>query len=317
MMNLQSKLETRIERLMTVRWDTFHSLLQQFWQFLDSDDQLKAILLDLERRGTATEAEGAARQIYENREALVFANEDESVAVSYFIIRHCVDQQDFHTEAQIGNQYDSGRDYASMVDFFRKQFLEAFCSFIIESLEDADSVLALLVRYKQKAEWFRRGDLFRLWETTPQRGEWVLGLKLYEYLHDNGIDFHLDPSSASGRVDLIGAQGADDPLLVEAKIFDADRRSKSYLVAAFGQLYAYTQDYNRPFGYMVIYRISAEDLSLRIETNNMVAPYVTYNNKTIFFVVIDIHQYQETASKRGQLRTIEIATNEFVASVEE
>jgi len=44
---------------------------------------------------------------------------------------------------------------------------------------------------------------------------------LYEYLHDQGIQFHIEPESASGRVDLISAQSGKDRLMADAKNFQS------------------------------------------------------------------------------------------------
>ena len=45
-------------------------------------------------------------------------------------------------------------------------------------------------------------------------------------------------------------------------------------------------------------------------------PSLTVNNKTIFFVVVDIFEYGTSASKRGPMKSVDITEQELVQSVE-
>jgi hypothetical protein len=42
---------------------------------------------------------------------------------------------------------------------------------------------------------------------------------LYEFLHEQGIDFHMEPKSASGIADLVADQVGDDRVVADAKVF--------------------------------------------------------------------------------------------------
>jgi hypothetical protein len=44
---------------------------------------------------------------------------------------------------------------------------------------------------------------------------------------------------------------------------------------------------------------------------------LTVNNKTIFFVVVDIYEHGASASKRGPMKSLDITDKELVQSVEE
>jgi len=138
---------------------------------------------------------------------------------------------------------------------------------------------------------------------------------LYEWLHDQGLDFVIEPRSVSGEADLVAAQKSDDPLIADAKIFDASGRGKAYIAKGFNQLYLYTCDFNEPFGYLVIYKTCAQDLRLALETQAGRVPFVTHNNKTIFLMVIDIHPHEMSASKRGPLEAIEITETDLIRTL--
>jgi len=121
-------------------------------------------------------------------------------------------------------------------------------------------MLALLRCYKHRSEWFNREELRNLAAKT-RVAERCLALDLYRYLYDQGIDFHLEPSSMPGAIDLIAAQNTDDPLLLDVKILDG-KSDKSYIKQAFDQIHTYTQQYNEPFGYLAVYQDCTAPLKL-------------------------------------------------------
>jgi hypothetical protein len=50
---------------------------------------------------------------------------------------------------------------------------------------------------------------------------------------------------------------------------------------------------------------------------NSLFPSFTINNKTIFFVVIDLCDHGASASKRGKLASIDITDKDLVHSIED
>ncbi len=125
-----------------------------------------------------------------------------------------------------------------------------------------------------------------------------------------------EPSSASGRIDLLSAQTGKDRLVADAKIFNPESsQNTTYLAKGFRQIYDYTKDYNEPFGYLVIFKTCTDDLSVSMPQQESSIPFITYNNKTIFFVVVDICEYEETASKRGKLKSYELTSAELIEAL--
>jgi hypothetical protein len=178
--------------------------------------------------------------------------------------------------------------------------------------------LSLLRKYKHRCEWFRRAQLFDQGKADTKRGEKVLSYDLYEYLHDQGLQFHIEPQSESGRIDLISAQSSKDRLVADAKIFNPEGgQNPSYIIKGFRQVYDYTKDFNEPFGYLVIFKTCEQDLSIPTQNQESTIPFITHNNKTIFIIVIDIFPYDESASKRGKLKAHEILPAQFVESLAE
>jgi hypothetical protein len=83
----------------------------------------------------------------------------------------------------------------------------------------------------------------------------------------------------------------------------------------FRQVYDYIRDFNESFGYLVIFKTGEQDLSIPTERQESSIPFITHNNKTIFFIVIDIFGYPESASKRGKLQAYGITAQQFVDSL--
>ena len=306
--NLRYKLQKRTRRLNSIEFAVFHYGVKQYWGFLNGDPRLASVLQELEKKNPAAE-ENAGKII--NGEPLVFSTEIEGISTSYFVLKKCAESEDQHIEIQIGHIYGHAGKFEESLDSFRSVILEPLYDYIDEQLDDQRAVLAVLKRYKHRCEWFHRKRLFKLREDNSQQGEQTLASDLYEYLFDQGIDFVIEPSSASGEADFVGSQTGDDRLVADAKIFTMEK-GKSYLVSAFNQVYTYTRDFNEPFGYLVVFKLCPEDLKFPCGDQEQSVPCITHNGKTIFILVVDIAEHEHSASKRGALRTVEIAEDELI-----
>ncbi len=307
--NLRYKLQKRVRKLNSTGFEVFHNLLKQFWGFLTNYEIFVGILDDLEHR--CQTAKEDADKIVDDQESLLGENELESAAISYFVIKKCVESDNLHIEHTIGRRYGVGtRQHDEALEYFKDIFLETLYEYIDEHLDDQRAILALLRRYKQKCEWFQRDKLLKIWENDTRRGEKNLALHLYEYLHDQGLQLMIEPWSISGEVDLIAAQDTDDPLIADAKVFTAEK-GKSDVARWFNQIYIYTCDYNKPFGYLIIFKTCERDLRLALTNQTQPTPFAIYNNKTVFLLTIDICLHGESASKRDVLKTIEITEDDL------
>jgi len=312
--NVRYKLQKRFRRLNAAGWEIFHYALKQFWDFLYAQPVLVGIMEDVERRSTS--CQGDADAIL-GSQPLLPETEFESVGIGYWLIKKCVESGDGDIEIRVGHQYRSGTKHNDAIELFRSYFVEPLYEYVDEQLDEQRAMLALLHRYKQKCEWFQRGQLFEAWEADTSRGEKTLAIHLYEYLHDQGIDFHIEPSSASGEVDLISAQESTEPLLADAKIFNPSKGcGKDYLSTAVKQIYTYAVDYNESFGYLVVYKTCPVDLRLALTNQAAATPFLIHNNKTIFLLVVDIFPHEKPASKRGPLKPVEITEEDLVRVAE-
>lgn len=312
--NLRSKLYNRVRRLKTADHRSFHALLKQFWEFLGKHEVFRGIIREVEYLMPNREIT-AINIVNESIDDFYPKTEREAVAISYYVLKGCVESPDPDVEGKIGYMYNRSGDIDDGVDKFRSLFLDPLYEYLDEKLGDQKINLGLLIKYKHKCEWFRREELFELWSKDTRKGESNLKRHLFEYLHDQGLEFQIEPSSASGEVDFIADQAGDERMIAEVKVFSSPK-SKSQIVSGFSQAYRYVQDYNEQFGYLLVFNTSDVDLKFNLSDQNQWFPSLDYNGKTIFILTIDIYSHEKSASQRGGLKPVEIAEEDLIKTVE-
>ena len=100
--------------------------------------------------------------------------------------------------------YRAGGNAHECLEKVRDVFLEPFYEYVDEHLDDQQAILYFLHRYKHRCEWFHAEQLRQAVRHDTHKGEKTLALDLYEFLHDQGIDFHIEPHSTSGIPDFRG-----------------------------------------------------------------------------------------------------------------
>jgi hypothetical protein len=309
--NLRYKLQKRVRKLNSTPSEYFHIGLKQFWGFINSYEIFKGILEDLKNRLPSTISD--VDKIIDGNQALFGESELESAALSYFVIKRCVENENERIEVNIAHNYSNESKHEDALENWKDIFLETFYDYLDEQLDDQRAILALLRRYKHKCEWFNREKLFTLWEQNTKKGEKLLAMHLYEYLFDQGIDFFIEPASISGEADLVNSQIDEEPLVADVKIFNPLKsKASNYICSGFRQVYQYLLDYNESFGYLIIFKTCEEDLKFSLKPKEEFVPFITHNNKSIFLITIDIFIYEKSASKRGRLKTVEITETDLV-----
>jgi hypothetical protein len=295
--DLRFKLQKRVNRLRTVDAFDLGSELIRFFEFFDS--------IPIFRAGTAALVAKYPKMEKELEEAmkqrgaeLDGSTEGESAAIGLMVLKRVAIPSNGRVPfTQFVHPTDS---IAKAVDRFRDRYLNPFYEFIDEQIEDRNVVLAELIRFKHLAEWFRRDELWERLKGEPGSGEKRLAYAVYEFLFEQGIDFHIEPASASGEADMVSAQHSPTPLVADVKIFDpTSSRGTSYIKRGFHQVYTYLQDFNQPIGFLVVFKASEKRLDVTLATTPIDGvPYLTIGDKTIFLIQIDIFPHEDSASKR-------------------
>lgn len=306
-LNFRYKLQKRYRRLNEADQDQFFYAMRRFWAFFDQEPILRGVAEELS--AGCAEAGASVERIFK-QEVLEGSTEEESAALGYGVLRRFAEQDDQLAFIGLVSDHDS---HAGSLDEFRTRYLRPFYDYLDERLDDRNFVLFALVRYKWLCEWFERNALFNLWTENPQRGEKTLALHLYRNLFEQGIDFQIEPWSISGEADMVASQTSEHPLIADAKIFNPEKsKGGSYIRQAFHQIYRYTCDHNQPIGYLVIFNTSEKQLSFDLKNESQPVPRITFNNKTVFFLQIDIFPHPESASRRKPGERINLTEQEII-----
>jgi len=310
--HVRYKLQKRLKRLNIATLQSFQLVLIQSWAFLSENEITKGILDDLVER--FRDAESYADRILAG-EQTGGSTEEKHVAIAYWILKKALDVPSTTYLGKLRRNIGGDR-LADVLDGFREGYVEPLFDYIDEQIDDKRMTLVLLKKFKHRCEWFHRAELFVQFKNDTGSGERTLARSLYEYLHDQGVQFHIEPKSASGEIDMISAQTGRDRLVADAKLFNPERsQDRGYIVKGFRQVYDYTKDYSESFGYLVIFKTCEQDLAIPTQHQEGGVPFITHNNKTIFLVVIDIFDYADSASKRGKLQVYEITPAQFVEAL--
>jgi len=184
---------------------------------------------------------------------------------------------------------------------------------------------ALLQRYKARCMWYDRQrvtGLVKRRKTTahpqpaliaarrPERrkNEESLTRDLALFLFDNGISTLYRVKRGVHEYDLVGNQ-TENPIFVEAKVYEDSRQTRSRLITGFNQLAAYLnalEAANIPIreAYYVVYRLGGPLYMLLSE--------VPLDRLTVYTVLIDLGSSKESGSH--QPRTIQIEKDDLVES---
>lgn len=124
-----------------------------------------------------------------------------------------VDLEDLIREVAIAiTGVSTGTD--DSLEVVRDVALDGLYEWIDERIDSRNAILGLLIKYKQRSEWFGRRQLRLLAE---QGGERSLAVDLQQYIFDQGVEFVIEPSSSSGEADLVLRDTDGSHVILDAK----------------------------------------------------------------------------------------------------
>lgn len=201
-----------------------------------------------------------------------------------------------------------------VVEVFQSFVMPILKDYLYDYLDCKDVTLYLLEKYKKKCEWFWRERLraqAQIKFEGVQKGERSLAIHLYDYLHDQGFDFAIEPSSPGGRIDALASQWA-----IDAKYIPASSPSEIIRKLSFGfrQVADYCNIHHRAAGYLVAYK--EHDLVLQLELESVDgSSFLKIGDKTIYYCEIDITDYDSTVSKRGTASILPISRADLITLI--
>lgn len=298
--NLRVRLQERRNRLYRTDYTTYDTELRYFLHFLNDNPYTRS-MLDMLETDTIVDFKQWAVEQSGTRGVRFPDTEEGRAAVCYGILKKCVDESCRDTTVDWGFEFASGSTFNEALRSFTESVVDPFVNFLHDQIDEGGNVLYQIERFKLMAEWFRRKELYNLYERETSVGEASLDFELRASLFEGGIDYPFSqPISPSGKADIVALLGSDDPLVLEVKVFDPDRsKNKSHLRQGFHQVLRYANDYNQSLGYLVIFNCSESQLVISTEEAPQAEfpPRIRYGGRTFFVISIDIHPETASASK--------------------
>lgn len=192
--------------------------------------------------------------------------------------------------------------------------------FLDETLDSVNAVNGLLHKYKQSVEWFQRDRLHIIIETgyEGRSGERGLALHLQQYVFDQGIEFSIEPTSASGEADLVLRDVSGQYTIIDAKYIASDSPPstvKKKIAEGLNQVSRYCNDFNQFEGFLAVF--VDDDIAIQIEIDQTDGyRYVKVGGHIIYYIEINISQ-RPSASKSGKAKQISISKAELFHNIAE
>ena len=206
-----------------------------------------------------------------------------------------------------------GSDILHSQSTFTQEIITPLSDYLINSLETSSTMLYLLWRYKLWAEWFEAERLRKIYRDGGERN---LDSDLRRFLFESGIDYPFSqPRSPGGQADVVANLETDDPLILEIKVWDSEKRYKENRVRdGLRQVVDYTDKYGKDIGYVVVFNIDSIPLEFIGETNNRVKPARIERNHTYYFISVNIAEQEPPISQKDKGKPVivhEIQLNEL------
>jgi hypothetical protein len=302
-------------------WLTAHPLLRVQLQILDDVARRKEFPNLLASRNTLT-------NLPERRSPIPTLTSEEHAALAVAALRQLSGKNLLEYDAQFRavSQALSGHPRTNgtlrqVVDDLRQTMLDGLATFLDEAIDGQFAVVSLLKKYKQRSEWYRRARLRSIAGTRfegQRAGEDSLMVDLYEYVHDQGIDFRIESWSASGRADLVADSAEGQRLVLDGKYVRQHHGPAAItrlIAQGLRQVRDYCQDHNEAIGYLVTY--VNKDVDVQIEGAQKVFPAVGIGGVTVVCIFINIFEYPQTASERPKSTALVIPRADLLNAAEE
>lgn len=249
------------------------------------------------------------------RRAYTISYSSEKERFSYYW-RLC---SDFYSNAKMYAEYNVFREqnHRDGVKAFLDGIVTPIVNYLHESLDNISYILYILERYKLRTEWFTKDSLRKKYkEVENKQYEQVLEDDVRLYLFDQGIDYPFStPKSASGRADVVSLIDTEDPLVMEIKIYDSERKyGKERIISGFTQIVKYANDYLKNVGYLVVFNLDEIEIEIEsIEPDNKFPNRVIFNGKTYYIIIVNLN-YDTTASNLKKLNPVTISYKELTST---
>ncbi len=209
--------------------------------------------------------------------------------------------------------------FEDALEALRDVAIDGLYEYLDEQLDTRNALYAILIKYKQRSEWFHRKRLrFAADEGLEGlKGERALALDLQEYVLNQGVEFVVEPTSASGEVDLILRDSDGRYIIIDAKYLQEEvtyNNIRTTVAKGFSQVSRYCNDYNEPVGFLVVFVRTATKIRFELEESDNFR-FIHIGGKKIFYLSVEIADLP-SASKSGIAEEAYISKKKLINSIE-
>ena len=301
--NLRVRLQDRRNRLHRCEHRTFQTELRYLLGYLEENPYIQGLLTAIDAAEPTEFATWIDTAFSRSRPVLFPRTEVGRAKMCLGILKQCADDQFDNQLFFWGQQFGGDLDLTEVGRSVAENVVDPLINYLHDRIDEAGNVLFILQRFKLKTEWFTRARLYQQYVENTSVGEAHLDKALRLGLFELGIDYPFSqPSSPSGKADVVALLGSDDPIVLEVKVFDPGRgRGVPHLTQGFHQVLRYADDYNENVGYLVIFNCSERRLIITDTASRQAESpsRIKYANKTFFVFVIDVNPVTASASKEN------------------
>lgn len=314
-------LQARVRRAKSCPPSLFGASCAHLLSWLRQHPLVAPMIADLQRRTEPFQAMLDGREQGTSNECHIADTVDEHAALSLAVLDRIatansrkLDEDDLVREMAVAiTATGAGRD---AIDIVRDVALDGLYEWIDEKIDSRNVMMGLLIKYKQRTEWFRRRRLREIAARGIEKqsgGERALAVDLQEYVFDQGVDFTVEPTTASGEPDLVLRDSDGSHVIMDPKYIAsgaAPSEFKRKLASGFHQVSRYCHDFNEPAGYLVVYIEDTKTPRLELDTMDGFG-FLGVNGKQVYYVPVHIAD-APSASKAGTAEEVVIGKNELI-----
>jgi len=211
------------------------------------------------------------------------------------------------------SKYDEG------LELIRDVAVAGLYEYLDEQIDARNALYSVLLKYRTRCEWFRRERLRAVVRGLEgKKGERALAVDLQEYIFNQGVEFSIEPQSASGEVDLLLRDVDGRFLVIDAKYVAADAppsEVKRKIAEGLHQVSRYCSDYGQPSGFLVVFLDTSLTPRLPLEETDGLR-YLRVKGTNVFVVQVSIYD-APSASKSGKAQELMVDREELLKLVTE
>jgi len=204
------------------------------------------------------------------------------------------------------------------IEAIRDVALDGLFEYLDERLDSDSAIYAVLLKYKQRCEWFYSQRLRTFADTglEGKTGERGLAIDLYDYILGQGVDFVVEQASASGEVDLVLMNSDGRKLVIDAKYIAPDSNRSSVvrkLASGLHQVARYCNDYSEPSGFLVTFIATSKRIALEVGQRDGL-DFVMIGGRCVYYLPILIAE-EPSASRSGVSNELLITRADLVKQI--